>query len=1191
MWLLLGGNHDVLQALARLLFPRRVHPVHDRVKGLFLYCLLLALIGIGSASRAQAEVFISEILFNPPNGDTTNEFVELRGTPNLLLPAGTYLVNIEGDEEENPGLVQNVFDLSGRRLGQNGFLVLLQKSHRYRANILATIIANADNDEGWGSGSSSTVGHRGEDAQVELENASGTFFLIQSPVVPVAGTDDIDADDDGTPDGVYASWTVFDSVGVLDSDGDGDCAYGLINFREDKPPGDEATVRQGTIVPVPLTPGYVARNGNTTDWASTNWVASDNLLGRAPLWLLGANSTLVTNTFPSKRARAALNHLGASNFKAPVLPGVLIRQSGTNTLVREGGPSDSYLLSLSMRPTGAVTVRIATELPAQVSIDGGRTYGSEAVCPLLSTGAKKILVRAVNDGAAGPPQRTLQVHHTVTASADQRFSQETLVMPIDVTVVDTNVVLLSEAKINPPGVEDAPFEFLEIRGTPNALLTNLHLLVVQGNASVNPGRSDLVVNLNGHRLGSNGLLLVAAPGQGSSSQGTTVVPLARFATSGGMIDNGSVSILLVGTTHTILEGVDLDAGDNGRLEGLPADAFIVDAIGWEDGGNGDKLYGEVDLSHSFTPDAASRLPANNTPRSVAAWFVGDLLGGNGDSLVFDPDHTSTNALPGSALSPGVVVRNGPRIVPNPLTPVSGVMGDPDNQAVVFGITDADAPWAALTVTANSLNPLVVPDSGLSLSNRGLGKYELSIDPVGVGYADIVVRVADGVFYGYAVLKYAASEPGRPNGHWHTGISDASTAISIDANWMFVGDDENQTLRIFSRTQSGPPVSAKDFTASLRLRDFYDNGLPREVDIEGSTRVGNRIYWLGSHSHAFNATERTNRGRLFATDLSGSGTNAQLKFLAHYDFLKTDLLSWDASDAHGRGAHYYGLVNSAAEGTDPKAPDGSGFNIEGLCMAPGPNNTTNAYIAFRAPLVPPTGIDARSRALLIPVLNYSRLATQPHGPLSAKFGWPIELNLGGRGVRSIEGVGTNYLIVAGPAGAGANPPPPGNFKLFTWSGNPADAPREHSADLSGMNPEGIAEVVPGPWSATNLFQIISDNGTNRYYGLDADGIDQEAKFLPVREFKKFRVDAIALGDVVATPAPAIRFAVAESDGGTTISWFSTEGTTYQVQSKSTFSDEWIDGSEPVIATNSVTRETLSSAPDTQRFFRVIARPSP
>src|SRR5207244_1134588 len=158
---------------------------------------------------------------------------------------------------------------------------------------------------------------------------------------------------------------------------------------------------------------------------------------------------------------------------------------------------------------------------------------------------------------------------------------------------------------------------------------------------------------------------------------------------------------------------------------------------------------------------------------------------------------------------------------------------------------------------------------------------------------------------------------------------------------------NQVLRIFSRTHSGRAVAEKDVSPLLHLVDFYSNGLPKEVDIEASTRVGNRIFWLGSHSHGFDATERTNRARLFATDLSGSATNAQLKFLGHYNFLKVDLLDWDANNLHGKGSNYYGLVASGAQGVNPKAPDGSGFNLEGLCMAPG--SASNAYIAFRAPL--------------------------------------------------------------------------------------------------------------------------------------------------------------------------------------------------------------------------------------------------
>lgn len=1154
----------------------------------------------GAGPNSRAELLINEILFHPPVGDTTNEYVELRGTPNLVLDNGTYLLSVEGDAEDNPGTIQNIFDLSGRQIGQNGFLVILQKFHRYKPNIYSTVVTNSDGDGGWGNGSSSSVRHRGENNQVELENASCTFFLIQSPVPPAIG-DDIDGNDDGTPGGTYANWTVFDAVGILDANDDDDIAYGRINFRWNQPPGDEASAPD-PVVPVPFSADYVARNGNTSDWSPTNWVASDNLRGTAPRLFLGGNSSSTgTNTWPSKRAKAALNHVGAPNFKAPAIPSVIIRPSGTNTLVKEGISKDYYLLNLSLRPTGAVTVRISAELPAEVSTDGGRTYDVERDLILTSTSAKKIYVRSPDDGAAGPSQRTVLITHSVVSTLDPRYPTDTLIRPMPVTILDTNVVRLTEAKVNPPGANDGPFEFVELKGPPNKPLTNLWLLALQGNDSPDPGRADLAVNLNGQRFGTNGLLIVAAPGNPYTfAPGTTVVLAPSLSTTAGKLDNESISILLVGTRQSITEGSDLDAGDNGVLEGLPADAFIVDAVGWNESGNGDAVYGGVDLTQSgFTPDAASRFPWDLSPRSATAWFVGDLAGTSGSSLDYDAVNVSTNLPPGSVMTPGTLNRKAPRLLPNPLPPLSGVIGDPENETVSFSLSvlkddqdnfnsdnggDSYVPATSLSVTVASTNQFVVPnsESNLVLTNLGGGKYRLTIVPTGVGYSEIVIRATDGIYSRLGYVSYAASAPGRPGAKWHTGISDASTAIPIDANWMFVGDDENQTLRIFSRNHSGGPVSAKDFSASLGLIDFYDTGLPKEVDIEASTRVGNRLYWLGSHSHSADTIERTNRARLFATDLSGSGTNAQLKFVAHYDFLKLDLLAWDANNLHGKGANYYGLVDSGAPGKDPKEADGSGFNIEGLCLAPGANNTTNCYVAFRAPLVPPGD---RSKALLLPVLNFTRLAAKANGPGTARFGPPIELNLGGRGVRSIEGVGgTNYLLVAGPPGAGDNLPPPGNFKLFTWTGQLLDAPQERTANLSGLNPEGIVEVPPGVWTATNEFQIISDNGTNRYYG---DGI--EAKFLTVREFKKFRVDTIALGDVANPPAPLIRFVAASADGSTEVTWFANEGTTYRVQEKAGFTGDWTDVAGDIVATDATARKKLPPSPHQQRFFRVIAVP--
>src|SRR5438045_5717796 len=104
--------------------------------------LMFALLWLASGAADCSELLINEILFNPPLSDSPNEYIELRGTPNLIVPMGTYFVAVTGDTNRNPGTIKNVFDLSGRMVGGNGFLVLLQKGSPYLPNTNATVLTN-----------------------------------------------------------------------------------------------------------------------------------------------------------------------------------------------------------------------------------------------------------------------------------------------------------------------------------------------------------------------------------------------------------------------------------------------------------------------------------------------------------------------------------------------------------------------------------------------------------------------------------------------------------------------------------------------------------------------------------------------------------------------------------------------------------------------------------------------------------------------------------------------------------------------------------------------------------------------------------------------------------------------------------------------------------------------------------------
>src|SRR5439155_21112234 len=99
-----------------------------RAMGAAVCVWLLLLLSLASAS---GQVVINEVIINPPGTDAPNQYIELRGAPNQVLALGTYFLAVEGDTNGNPGTVQDVFDLSCKAIGGNGFLVLLQKTNNY----------------------------------------------------------------------------------------------------------------------------------------------------------------------------------------------------------------------------------------------------------------------------------------------------------------------------------------------------------------------------------------------------------------------------------------------------------------------------------------------------------------------------------------------------------------------------------------------------------------------------------------------------------------------------------------------------------------------------------------------------------------------------------------------------------------------------------------------------------------------------------------------------------------------------------------------------------------------------------------------------------------------------------------------------------------------------------------------------
>ncbi len=424
--------------------------------------------------------------------------------------------------------------------------------------------------------------------------------------------------------------------------------------------------------------------------------------------------------------------------------------------------------------------------------------------------------------------------------------------------------------------------------------------------------------------------------------------------------------------------------------------------------------------------------------------------------------------------------------------LSGVLGDSTDPAAILGVD-----FSGSITSASSSNTTVVPSANLVVAGSNL-----KITPAAVGYSTITVNTSNNVGTASYTIFYAASASGNTSTRFFTGAADASTVADVGANHMIVADDENQALRLYDRSNSGMPSNSFDFTSSLGLTQT------REVDIEASAISGSTIYWLASHSNSSGGGNRPNRSRIFSTTLSGSGSSATLTYVGRYDFFKDDLKTWDSSSAHGLGANFFGLTASSATNVVPETTNGSGFNIEGFTFAP--NSTSTAYIAFRAPIVPAT---ARTKALIVQVTNMNTLLGSAAN--STAFGTPIQMDLGGRGIRSLECNTNGCLIVAGSvATTGAAP---NDFRLYTWTGVPANAPVLRSANLAGLNSdgsfEGIVALPTGVISTwdTQSVQLTVDNGDTVYYG---DNII--AKELTQNNFKKFRTETV----VVGTPTPII-----------------------------------------------------------------------
>lgn len=287
--------------------------------------------------------------------------------------------------------------------------------------------------------------------------------------------------------------------------------------------------------------------------------------------------------------------------------------------------------------------------------------------------------------------------------------------------------------------------------------------------------------------------------------------------------------------------------------------------------------------------------------------------------------------------------------------------------------------------------------------------------------------------GAGIVAHAAP----PGFHEHSGMANASAVAALGGPWFVVASDESNVLRIYRSDQDGGPAGSLDLSAHAALRGRSD-----ELDLEGGARIGDTVYWVGSHGRSRDGKPRLNRQRLLATRVSGTGEQTRLEPVGEpCTRLLQDLLADPRYAALG--------LPAAAR----RAPEQGGINIEGLAATP----EGGLLAGFRSPLV-------RGKTLLAPLLNPAEAVRGK----PVRLGDPVLLDLGGRGVRDLTWTGREWFVIGGGVEGAGKP------RLYRWKGTGHEPEALKDTGFKHFKPEALASRASDGVPGMELL-VLSDDG--------------------------------------------------------------------------------------------------------------------
>lgn len=344
------------------------------------------------------------------------------------------------------------------------------------------------------------------------------------------------------------------------------------------------------------------------------------------------------------------------------------------------------------------------------------------------------------------------------------------------------------------------------------------------------------------------------------------------------------------------------------------------------------------------------------------------------------------------------------------------------------------------------------------------------------------------------------------------MCDASAVVLGRDGNLLVAEDAGNRLMLFAKA-GGAPLARFDLGRHVKAVKAHGGS---HVSLEGAARVGDLIYFVTSHARTRRGNLRPTFHRFFALQTRSSGTDEQVRpFARSYMMLARDMEN-DAKLGLGEALQLAELQRPEL------APGRAGFDIQGLAAA---RDGRGLLVALQNPL-------RDGKALIVPFENPDRVIS---GVETASFGKLIALDLGGRGIASLEWVpGQHAYFVLAAARRGAQPDDPSASatKLYRWSGDAEAAPVfVQDVGAGDLRPQAMAASHDG-----RRLVVLSDDGERLYEGLQAtecngplmDGDKCPCARVTMREKRYFRgrwiditqPEAVELA-TPSTPAPATK----------------------------------------------------------------------